>query len=182
MRVAVGDLGDRNPAIHRRLQVDMVGANAGRDRKLELRRLGDALGRHIGRPERLRNDDLGVGKLALEARNSAPSLSEVTTRVWPSDFEKFPQTQLAGHAAEQCAGLEIDRLRRRQRLATRIMVDFRKIVARIRLRISVDRIVIENTEDLGHVGNSSDGFVTRRGKNSRLCADRLRQTTRPPGR
>ena len=66
--VAVGDLGDRDPALDRGLEVDVVGADPGGDRELQLRRLGDALGGQVGGPERLRDDDLGVGQLALEHR------------------------------------------------------------------------------------------------------------------
>ena len=51
--VAVGDLSDRDLVINRRLQVDMVRANAGGDRKLEVLRPGDAFGGQIGGPERL---------------------------------------------------------------------------------------------------------------------------------
>ena len=65
-RVAVGDLGDGDAAIDRRLQVDMVGADAGGDRELEILRLGDPFGGQIGRPEWLRDDDIGIDQLALE--------------------------------------------------------------------------------------------------------------------
>jgi len=66
--VGVGDLGDREPAVDRRLQVDVVGADAGSQRELQLRCLGDSLGRQVGGPEGLGDHDLGVGQLALEHR------------------------------------------------------------------------------------------------------------------
>ena len=44
----------------------MVGADAGGDRELELRRSGDPVGGEIGRPEGLRDDDVEIGQLALE--------------------------------------------------------------------------------------------------------------------
>ena len=47
-------------------QVDVVGADARGDGELELRRLGDSLSREVRGPERLRDDDVGVGELALE--------------------------------------------------------------------------------------------------------------------
>ena len=66
--VAVGDLGDGDPAVDRRLEVDVVRADPGGDRELQLRRLGDPLGGQVRGPERLRDDDVGVGQLALEDR------------------------------------------------------------------------------------------------------------------
>ena len=65
-RIAVGDLGHRYAVVDRGLQVDMIGADAGRERQFELLGLGDPLLRQIGRPEGLRDDDLGVGELALQ--------------------------------------------------------------------------------------------------------------------
>ena len=79
----------------------MVRADAGGDRQLELRRLGDPLGGQVGRPEGLRDDDVGIGEFALENRILGPSLSDVTTSVWPAILEEFAQAQLAGHAAEK---------------------------------------------------------------------------------
>src|SRR3546814_17717545 len=67
-RVAVGDFGNRNAAIDRRLKVDMVGADAGGQRELELRGIGDPLGGQIDRPKRLRDYYLGIGKFALKYR------------------------------------------------------------------------------------------------------------------
>ena len=64
--VAVGHLGDGDAAVDRGLEIDVVGADAGGDRELELRRLGDPLGGQVGGPERLGDDDVGVGQLAFE--------------------------------------------------------------------------------------------------------------------
>jgi hypothetical protein len=61
VRIAVGDLGDSDAAVHSRLQVGVIGADAGRDDHLELLGLGNALRRHVGRPKRLRDHDVGVG-------------------------------------------------------------------------------------------------------------------------
>src|SRR3546814_20359094 len=68
-RVAVGDFGNRNAAIDRRLKVDMVRADAGGQRALELRGLGAPLGGQIGRPKRLRDSYLGIGQF----ENGRPS-------------------------------------------------------------------------------------------------------------
>jgi len=51
--VRVGHLGDRQAVLDRGLQVDVIGADAGGQRELQLRRLRDPLGREVGRPERL---------------------------------------------------------------------------------------------------------------------------------
>src|SRR5580700_7796542 len=83
-------------------------------------------------------------------------------RIWPllvggdnksvtKRLEIFPQPQLTRHAAEQRSWLKVDRLRSRQRLPARITFDRRQIVARVGLRISVDRIIVENTKNLSHI-------------------------------
>ena len=51
--IAVGHLGDGHPPRHRCLQVNMIRANTGGDRELQLAGLGDSLGCQVGRPERL---------------------------------------------------------------------------------------------------------------------------------
>ena len=107
--VGVGDLGDREPALDRRLQVDVVGADPGGQRQLQLRRLGDPLGRQVGRPEGLGDDDLGLRQLALEDRVRAVLVGGDDERV-PALLEELAQAELAGDAAEQLAGREVDRL------------------------------------------------------------------------
>ena len=69
--VAVGHFGDGDPAVDCGLQIDVVRADAGRDRELQLRRLRDAVRGQVRRPERLRDHDLGVGQLVLEDRVGA---------------------------------------------------------------------------------------------------------------
>ena len=98
--VGVRDLGDGDAVLHRRLQVDVVGADAGGDRQLQVRRLGDPLGGQVGRPERLRDDDVGVGQLALEDRVGAVLVRGHDQRVTLA-LEVLPQAELAGDAAEQ---------------------------------------------------------------------------------
>ena len=51
--VRVRDLGNRDPALDRRLQINVIRADPRRDRQLQLRRLGDPLGGQVGGPERL---------------------------------------------------------------------------------------------------------------------------------
>ena len=55
--VAIGHFGHRNASAHRRLKIDMIGADPGRDRKLQSSRFGDPILGQVGRPERLRNHD-----------------------------------------------------------------------------------------------------------------------------
>mmetsp|Transcript_14963 Transcript_14963/g.48841 ORF Transcript_14963/g.48841 Transcript_14963/m.48841 type:complete len:309 (+) Transcript_14963:458-1384(+) len=59
-RVAKGHFRHRDARLARGLQVDVVRPDARRNGHLQLRRLGDALRRYIGRPERLADDDLRV--------------------------------------------------------------------------------------------------------------------------
>ena len=148
--VAVGDLGDRDAAIHRGLQIGVVGADAGGDDHLELRRLGDALGRHVGRPERLRDDDLGVVQLLVElgvrcrpCRRSRPACGRPSRGI------------CAGRARPRrcraaAPGLKSIADGRRRRLAVGILGDLRNVVARIGLRVAVDRVVVKHTNDLRH--------------------------------
>ena len=112
--------------------------------------LGDAFGGQIGGPERLRDHDLGIRRARVRRRLSGPSLSEVTTRLWPSAFEELSQAQFAGHAAEQDPRLKIDGFRCGKRLAAWIALKLREAIARVTCRISVDRIVIEDANDLCH--------------------------------
>ena len=65
-RVAVGDLGDRDPALDRGLQVDMVRADPGGDAILRFFALAIRSAVMIGGPERLRDHHVGVDELALE--------------------------------------------------------------------------------------------------------------------
>ena len=76
--------------------------------ELQLLRLVDALRGHVGRPERLRDDDLGVGQLLLEAREFGPSLSEVTTSVWPAFSRNLRRPSSPETLPSSCAGLEVD--------------------------------------------------------------------------
>ena len=60
----------------------------------------------------------------------------------------FLKPERARGAAEQLAWFEVDALRRRSGLAARIGFDFGNGVSGIGFRIAVDRIVIENDNDL----------------------------------
>ena len=148
-RVAIGDLGDRDPAIDRGSQVDMVGTDSRGDRELEVLRFGYPLGGQIGRPERLRDHDVRIHELTLELR-IGPVLVLGDDQLVPGRLEEFAQAQLAGHAAQQLPRLEIDRARRRQGLAVGVAVEPGQIVAGIFGRISVDRIVVEDAQNLRH--------------------------------
>ena len=65
-------------------------------------------------------------------------------------LEEFAKPKLARDAAQQLAGLEVDRRRRWRRLPVRIFGDLGDVVAGVFRRISIDRIVIENTNNFGH--------------------------------
>jgi len=64
--VAISDFRDGDAVLHRGLQINVVGPDAGRDGELELLGFGQAVGREIARVEWRRNDDLGVDELALK--------------------------------------------------------------------------------------------------------------------
>ena len=78
--VAVRHLGDGDAVIDGSLEIDVVGADPRRDRKLQLGRLRDPFARQVRGPKRLRDDDVRVVELAFDME-SAPSLSDVTISV-----------------------------------------------------------------------------------------------------
>ena len=148
--VRVGDLGDGESALDRRLQVDVVGADARGQRQLQVRCLGDPLGGQVGGPERLGDHHLGLGQLALEDR-VRPVLVGGDDEPVPAPLEELAQAELAGDAADQLAGREADRLRRRRALPVVVALDRRHLVARVGRRVAVDRIVVEHAEDRRHL-------------------------------
>ena len=66
--VRIGHLGHGHPLRRGRLQVDVVRADTCGDGELQFRSLGNPLRGQVGRPERLRNDDVRVGQLPFEDR------------------------------------------------------------------------------------------------------------------
>ena len=159
--VAVGHLGDGDAALDRRLQVGVVGADAGGDHELEVRRLGEALGGHVRRPEGLADDDVGGGQLALEVGVRAVLVGGDGQLV-AALLEELAQAELAGDAAQQLAGREVDRLGSRRREAAGVVVDRGNVVARVGGRIAVDRIVVQDAENVGHfAGRDPNGCTAR---------------------
>ena len=147
--IAVRHLGDGDALVHRGLKIGVIRADAGGDDQLELFRLLDPLLGHVSGPERLRDHDLGVGKLLVEHRILAV-LARGHDQGVAGLLQEFAQAQLAGDAAEQLTRLEVDGRRRRRGLPVGIFGDLGDVVAGIGLRIAVDRIVIENTNHFGH--------------------------------
>ena len=141
--IAVRYFRDRNTAIHGRLKVGVIGADAGRHNHFELGRLGNALGGHVGRPERLRDHDLGVVELLVELGILAVLVGRDDERM-AGRLEILAQSQLAGHAAQQCAWLEVDGRGRGRGLPIRILGDLWDVVTGICLRITVDRVIVQN--------------------------------------
>ena len=90
------------PAVDRRLQVDVVGADPGGERQLQVRRLGDPLGGQVGGPEGLGDDHLGVGQVALELRVGAVLVGGDDQLV-AGGLQVGAQAELTGDAAEQLA-------------------------------------------------------------------------------
>src|SRR3712207_6326256 len=115
----------------------MVGADARGDRELEVLGLGDLLSSQVGGPEGLRDHDVGVDQLALELR-VLPVLVGRDDELMTRRLEELAQAEFARNAAEQLAGLEVDRARAGERLAVRIALDLGEAIARIAGRIAVD--------------------------------------------
>ena len=108
---------------HRSLQVGVIRADTGRDDQLELRRLLEPFGRHVGGPERLRDDDVGIGQLPLELA-AGTILVGGHYEAMAARLQELAQTQLTRDAAEKLTRFEIDRLRRRRGLSAWIALDF----------------------------------------------------------
>src|SRR3546814_3430979 len=68
-------------------------------------------------------------------------------------FERLAQAELARHGTEKMAGREVDRLGRREGLAIGISMNLGKTVPRVAGGVSVDRIIIEHANNLGHVSS-----------------------------
>src|SRR5882672_9906238 len=65
-------------------------------------------------------------------------------------LEKLSQAELAGHAPEQLARPEIDRLGSWSGLTAGVALNVRNAIARIRPGIPRNGIFVEHTDDLGH--------------------------------
>src|SRR4029453_18248792 len=70
-------------------------------------------------------------------------------------LQELAKPELARHAAQKLARLEIDLARGRRGHAVGIVVDLGNGIPGIFGRVAVDRVVIENTEDLCHYCHSS---------------------------
>src|SRR2546422_6757702 len=84
-----------------------VGTDTGRDRKLQLRCPFDALGRQVGRPEGLRNNDIGVSEFAFEDGVGAVFVRGNDQRVTQL-LQKSAQAELSRDAAQEFPGIEVD--------------------------------------------------------------------------
>src|SRR5580692_1369904 len=65
------------------------------------------------------------------------------------------QSELTGDAAQEGARRKVDSLRSRERLAVRVPFDLRQASARVGLGVTGDRIIVKNTQDLGHIDSIS---------------------------
>ena len=117
--VAVGDLGDRDAAGDGGLEIGVVRTDSGRDDQLQVGGLGEPLRRQIRGPERLRDDDVGVGQVAIELGVRALLVGrddEFVTQ--PSRYVRRPSSP--DTLTEQLSRGEVDALRRGQRLTVRV--------------------------------------------------------------
>ena len=87
----------------------MVRADPRRDSQFQPRRLRDPLGRQVGGPEGLGDDDLGLRELLLEQR-VRPVLVRGDDKRVVALLEEPPQSELPGNAAQKLARLEVDPL------------------------------------------------------------------------
>src|ERR1700733_7049816 len=66
-------------------------------------------------------------------------------------FEELAQAEFAGHAAEQLARLEVDLGRCGCGLPVGVFGDLRDVVASVFRRVTIDGVVVENTNYLSHI-------------------------------
>src|SRR5205823_8821927 len=109
----------------------------------------DPLSRQVGRPEGLGDDDLSLRKLSLEDRVRPVLVRRDDKRVAPF-LEEPPQPELPGNAAQKLPRLEIDPLGGRRRLAVVVALDPGNRLASVRPRIPPNRILVQDTKNLGH--------------------------------
>ncbi|CDN65193.1 hypothetical protein I35_7636 [Burkholderia cenocepacia H111] len=148
--VRAGDFGNGDVRACGRIQVDVIGADAGRQRELQLRRAGDPFGAQVRGPERLRNHHVGFGQPAFEFGVGAVLVARDDQRV-AVRFHIAAQAERAGHRADELAGPEAKRAGRcRRGLAVRVVRDDRDRVAHVARRIAVDGIGVEHAQDGGH--------------------------------
>ena len=66
-------------------------------------------------------------------------------------FEELAQAEFARHAAEQLARLEVDLARCRCGLPVGVFGDLGDVVAGVFRRVTIDGVVVENTNYLSHI-------------------------------
>ena len=147
--VGIRHFGDSDPGLSGGTQIDMVRADAGCDRQLQVLCFGDPFGREIGGPEGLGDHDIGIGEFALKDRTRSVLVRGNHQGVTGA-LQECPQAELPGHAPEQLARHEVNRFRRWHRLAARIGRDNRDRVTGVLLRVTIDWVVVEHAKDLHH--------------------------------
>ncbi len=120
--VGIGDLGDRDPTLDRRFQINVVRAYPRRDRELQPGRLCDPRSRQVGRPERLGDDDLSARELSLEDRVRPVLVRRDNKRV-AAFLDEPAQPELPGNAAQKLTRLEVDPLGGRRGLTVVVALD-----------------------------------------------------------
>ena len=134
--VGAGHFGHGDMGAGGRFEIDVIGADAGGERQLQLLRLRDPLLGQVGGPERLRDHHFGVRQMLLEHRLRAVLVAGHDQLVAVT-FQITAQTQFARDATHQLARLEAERpLRRRRGLAVGVAGDGRNVVPRIFRRIA----------------------------------------------
>ena len=149
MLFEVSHLCHRDALGHGRLQIGVIRADAGRDDQLQLRRLLEPLGRHVGRPERLRDDDVRIGELLLEL-TAGTILIGCHYESVAARLQELAQTQRTRDAAEKLPRFEIDRLRCRRGLSAWIALDPGNLIPRVVFRIARLGILVKHADDLAH--------------------------------
>jgi hypothetical protein len=129
----------------------LVRADPGGHDHLQILRHREPLSRHIGGPERLRDDYVGVSEFALEGGVRAILVGR-DHELMPGGLQERPQPELARDTTQQLAWLEVDCTRRRKRLTIRIAFKLRKVVSRVAGGITADGVVVQNAQYLRHEG------------------------------
>ena len=109
--------------------------------------VAEELGTDLGR-------GLGVHEAAIRLERYGPNELDAP-HVVPAFLEEPAQPELPGNTAQKLTRLEVDPLGRRRGLTVVVALDPGNRLACVRPRIPVNRIVVEDTENLRHSASPS---------------------------
>lgn len=145
--VGVSDLSNSDTGLVGSIEIDVVRTNTSSQSQLEVLGPRDAISVKVGGPEGLRDNNISSGQLALENRVRAV-LVRSDNKLVAVLLEELAQSELTAHATEQMARGKVNCLGSRSSLSIRILGDVREVVTEVGRRVAINRIRIQDAEDL----------------------------------